>query len=61
MRSEDQAGAFLNGHAQCGERFANARVVGDDAVLERDVEVHADKNALAAEIEIIDGELVHGL
>jgi hypothetical protein len=60
MRSEDQAAAFLNSEAERGECFANARVVGDDPVFERDVEVHTDENALAAEFEVVDGELIHG-
>ena len=34
-----------------------ARVVADDAVLERDVEVDADEDPLALEIEVADGEL----
>jgi len=33
MRSEHKAGTFLNGEANCGQRFADARVVGDDASL----------------------------
>ena len=59
MRSEDQACAFLNGQAQGGDSFTNAGIVGDHAVLERDVEVHANEYALAAEFEIVDGEFVH--
>jgi hypothetical protein len=49
----------LNGQAKRGKGFADARVVGDDGVLERDVEVHADKNAFAFEVEVVDGELGH--
>src|SRR5580704_1697919 len=60
MRGDYQAGALLNGKAQRRDGFANARVVGYDAVLERDVEVNADEDALAAEVEIVDGEFVHG-
>src|SRR5258708_9535220 len=59
VRSEYQAAAFLHGEAERGDRFANAGVVGDHAVFVRDVEVHADADALAAKIEIVDGELVH--
>src|SRR6266853_726096 len=61
MRSEHKAGTFLNGEANCGQRFADARVVGDDAGFERNVEVHTDEDALAAKIEIVDGELGHGV
>src|SRR6266436_3820195 len=60
MRSDHQTAAFLNDEAECGDGFANARVVGDDAVFERDVEVHADENTLSANVEVVDGELVHG-
>src|ERR1700676_4596114 len=60
VRSKDQAAAFLNGEAKRGERFADASVVGDYAIFERDVEVHANENALAAEFEIVDGELFLG-
>jgi hypothetical protein len=44
---EEQPGATL---AQCldrRQRAADAGVVGDDAVLQRDVEVHAHEDALA--------------
>ncbi len=59
MRGEDEASTFLDGEAKSGKSFADARVVGDDAVFERDVEVDADEDALAVEVEIVDGELVH--
>ena len=59
MRSEDKARAFLNGEPKRRKGLANAGVVGDDGILERDVEVHADEDTLALEIEIVDGELVH--
>src|SRR6266567_1725433 len=61
MRSEDKARAFLNGEPKRRKGFANAGVVGDDGILEGDVEVHADEDTLALEIEIVDGELVHDL
>src|SRR6266702_183403 len=53
--------AFLNGEPERRNGFANAGVVGDDGILEGDVEVHADEDTLALEIEIVDGELVHDL
>src|SRR6266581_4253426 len=59
MRSENQAGAFFDGQAERGKRLADARVVGDDGVLERDVEVDANENAFAFEVEVVDGELGH--
>src|SRR4029077_16906957 len=60
MRSQHDAGALLDGEADGRKRFADARVVGDDGILERNVEIDADENALAAKVEVIDGELVHG-
>ncbi len=39
MRSKNEARTFLNRKAQCRKRFADAGVVGDRAVLERNVEV----------------------
>jgi len=59
MRGEDEASTFLDGQAKGGKSFADARVIGDDAVLEGNVEVHADEDALSAKIEIVDGQLVH--
>ncbi len=60
MGSQNETCTLLNGKAQCGKRFADAGVVGNHAVLERHVEVHADEDTLPAEIEVFDGELVHG-
>jgi hypothetical protein len=60
MRSENQPGAFLYREAQRGNSFSDARIVGDDTVLQRDVEVDADENAFALEFEIVDGEFIPG-
>src|SRR2546423_13420102 len=59
MRCEDEASAFLDGEAQGRERLANARVVGNRAIIQRDIEVDANEHALAAQIEIVDGEFIH--
>ena len=59
MRSKDEPGALFNGEPECRQSFADACVVGDDAVLQGDVEVHADENAFATEVEVVDGELGH--
>jgi hypothetical protein len=59
VRRKHEACAFLSGEANCRQRFADASAVGDDTVFERNVEVHADEDAFAAEVEIVDGELVH--
>jgi len=60
MRRQDKAGAFLDRQAKRRERLANARIVGDYAVLERDVEINAQKNTLAAEIQVPDRKFGHG-
>src|SRR6266481_3122062 len=59
MRSKHEAGALFNGEPQCRQSFADASVVGDDGVFQRNVEIHADENAFAAEVEGVDGELGH--
>src|SRR6266404_24864 len=59
VRSQNESPALLNRKAQCRKRFADARVVGDHAVFERNVKVHANENALSAKVEVVDGELVH--
>ena len=59
MRSEDQAPALLNGEAERGQCLANAGIVGDDAVFQGNVEVHANENAFAPEIQVVDGEFIH--
>src|SRR6266481_373239 len=61
MRSKHEAGALFNGEPQCRQSFADACVVGDDAVFQGNVEIHADENAFAAEVEVVDGELGHEL
>ena len=60
VAGEDHAGALRLEVADRRERRADARVVGDPAVLERDVEVDADEDALARGVQVPDGELVHG-
>src|ERR1700687_5823456 len=59
MRGQYKAAAFLNGESDCRNSFADARVVSDHAVLQRNIKVHANEDALATEIEIVDGELAH--
>jgi hypothetical protein len=59
MRSEHEPAAFLNGEPQRRQGFMDARIVGDDAIFEWNVEINADKDALTAKIEVIDGELAH--
>jgi hypothetical protein len=59
VRGEDDAGLAAQSVLDGGNGFADARVVGDDAVLERDVEVDADQNTFAGEVEVADGQLRH--
>ena len=48
----DDAGAFLQRQLQGRQRRADALVVGYLAVLHRDVQIFADNNGLAAEVQI---------
>jgi len=57
---EDDARALRLKVADRRDRGADARVVGDLAVLERDVEVDAEEDALARGVQVADGQLVHG-
>ena len=50
MGSQDQARALFDGQPQSGKRFADTGVVGDYAVFQGDVEVHAEKDAFAAQV-----------
>ena len=47
-------GALLEQELQRGQRGADARVVGDAAVLERHVQVRADEHALARDVGVAD-------
>ena len=38
-----------------GQRCADARVVGDAAVLERDVQIRPDENALSGDVGLANG------
>ena len=51
----DLAGAALEQQPERRQRRADARVVRDAAVLERDVEVGADEDALAGDVGGLDG------
>ena len=42
------------------DRGTDARIVRDLAVLQRDVEIDADEDALAGDVRVADRELVHG-
>ncbi len=55
VRAEDDLGLVAERVLDGGERLADARVVGDDAVFERHVEVDADEHALVGEVEVANG------
>ncbi len=59
VREHDRARALLVQVAQRRERRHEPRLVGDGAVLHRDVEIFADDDALAADVEILEREEVH--
>ena len=50
MRAEDDLGFVAESIFDGGEGLADAGVVGDDAVFERDVEVDADEDALVGQV-----------
>jgi hypothetical protein len=56
-RCEDHLRLFRDGVLDGGERRTDARVVLHLAgfLVQRDVEVHADEDALSAEVELFDG------
>jgi len=60
-RQNDAARAHVQRIFDCRDRLAYPRVVADDPLLERDVEVHADEDALVLQIEVADGASGHGL
>lgn len=54
MAHEDDARAVVDEFLDGGQRRADARVVGDGAVLHRHVEVDAHEHALAARVQLVD-------
>src|ERR1019366_6669421 len=59
VRRQDQARAVTQSVLDAGQGFANARVVHDPAVVERDVEVHTHEDAVIVERKIANGKLRH--
>ncbi len=59
MRREDEPRGALHCEVERRNCFADARVLGDFAAFERDVEIDADEDALARHLEIADGEFGH--
>src|SRR5438094_784193 len=60
VRREHDAGSGLQAMLESRHDFADPRVVGDCAAVERNVEVGPKEDAPAAEIELDDAELFHG-
>jgi hypothetical protein len=61
MRGDDHdARARLDGISDRRQRLANAGVVADDAVLERDIEIDPDEHAATGEVEVANALLHHG-
>ena len=52
VRAEDDLGLVAQRVLDGGKRLADASVVGDDAVFQGDVEVHADEHTLVGKIQI---------
>ena len=59
MARQDHPGPFVQEGHDRRQRGADARVVGDLAVRQRDVEVDADEDALPGRVEVPNGQLVH--
>jgi hypothetical protein len=59
MRGENDCGAGAERMTNGGQDRSQTRVVADRSVLERSVEVGAQEEALARELQLGNGELVH--
>lgn len=60
MAHEDDASVVLNEVVDSGQGCLDAGGVANDAILDRHVEVNADENALAVDIDVADGLLGKG-
>ena len=54
MAHENDACVLINKFLDSGERSANTRIVGNNAIFNGNVEVHAYEHLLALSIELID-------
>ncbi len=59
VAGQDDPGALREQGPDRGEGGPDARVIGDLAVLEGNVEVDADEDTLATRVDVADRELVH--
>ena len=55
MRDDDDAAALRNKPFDRRERFADANIIRQDAILNGHIEIHAKQNALARCIHLVDG------
>ena len=55
MRAKDQFGSAGEQVADRGDGGLDAGVVGDGAVFERDIKVHAHENFFSGYVEVADG------
>ena len=60
MGADDERRPPVEGQPQGREGGANAGVVADDAVAQRDVEVDAHEQPAPVELEVVDASLGHG-
>lgn len=60
MAHEDDASVVLNEIVDGGQGSLDTGGVANDAILDRHVEVNADENALAVDIDVADGLLGKG-
>ena len=60
MAHEDDASVVLNEVVDGGQGSLDTGGVANDAILDRHVEVNADENALAVDIDVADGLLGKG-
>src|SRR3989442_12286979 len=59
MRNQNEPCAMTQRVFNAGQCLADACVVDDAAVIERDVEIHTHKNMVIAQGQIADGKLGH--
>ena len=60
VAGEDDRGAALERVSNRRQRRRDPRVLGDPAVLQRNVEVDAGEDTLALEVEVLNRQLRHG-
>ncbi len=60
MRGQNQASASGHRELQRRQRLADARIVAHFPAVQRHVEIHANENALALQVEVANRKFVHG-